>query len=99
MNDAEDFLTVIQGWTNVSMRPVFRHPTEKVIWHLTPAMREQCKRNHDQTPERLRDRGGLDWIETLWVVRGLKRGDDDQPSSADARRKLLESGVIELRKE
>lgn len=92
----EAFATVIQGWTDTSVRPVFHHPTERVIWYLTPAMREQCERNHSQTPERLRQRGGLDWIETRWIVLGEGWG-GEHPTSEECRRELLESGAVELR--
>jgi hypothetical protein len=32
------------------------------------AHRQQCKTNHSQTPERLRERGGLSWCELFAVL-------------------------------
>ena len=41
-----------------------------IPWHLIAPWEEQAKRNHDQTLERLAERGGLDTNEAYCVMRG-----------------------------
>lgn len=51
----------------------FHEPQGLVIpWsHFdTKEVREQCRRNHGQTPERLRERGGLSSRESMMVLTG-----------------------------
>lgn len=47
---------------------------EYFTWVPTAAHREQAKFNHGQTLERLRERGGVDWMELYWILKGLGWG-------------------------
>lgn len=47
------------------------HGGESVTWTPTAADREQARQNHDQTLERLRQRGGVDWGELEAILRGM----------------------------
>ena len=57
-----------------------------VPWSFVEPHREQAERNHDQTLERLNERGGLDPVE-LWAIvhkmNPFRRG-GNAPSLADA---------------
>ena len=42
---------------------------QRVPWDFVAEHRQQCLNNHDQTPERLAERGGLGVAEMVYVVR------------------------------
>jgi hypothetical protein len=41
---------------------------KKIPWDVIKNHEEQALKNHDQTLERLRERGGLSWVETACVL-------------------------------
>lgn len=42
---------------------------KRVPWEFVAEHRAQCLRNHEQTPERLAERGGLGVAEMVYIVR------------------------------
>lgn len=44
------------------------HTRESIPWEAIEPHREQAKRNHCQTLERLAERGGLTWREAYFVL-------------------------------
>jgi len=53
--------------------PVLKSPGDikSVPWDLVEPHREQAMKNHQQTLERLAERGGLAWCELFAVMNGM----------------------------
>ncbi len=47
---------------------------------------KQAEINHAQTLRRLAERGGLDWVEMDWIMRGVRWGTEDQHTVAHEQR-------------
>lgn len=61
-----------------------KKPSLKFIpWKMIEPHREQAKRNHDQTLERLAERGGLDPAELVAVLANRAFQNYDPPEAAD----------------
>jgi hypothetical protein len=65
-----------------------RHPDlpKSVPMALLSPHEKQAEINHAQTLQRLAERGGLDWIEMDWIMRGVRWGTEDQHTVAHERR-------------
>lgn len=63
---------------------VKRHPDlpKSVPMALFLPHEKQAQTNHGQSLERLAERGGLDWIEMDWILRGIRWGTEDQHTLA-----------------
>jgi hypothetical protein len=67
---------------------VKRHPDlpKSVPMLLLAPYEKQAQTNHAQSLDRLAERGGLDWIEMDWIIRGVRWGTEDQHTVAHERR-------------
>lgn len=71
-------------------------PKEYIPLDIVKAHEKQAIRNHGQTLERLAERGGLDWIEMLFVLEDKNCDFHTKLTEMFARTKVLE--MVNLKK-
>lgn len=71
-------------------------PKEYIPLDIVKLHEKQAIINHSQTLERLAERGGLGWVELLYVLKDERYDYKAQISEAEARLKVLE--IIDLQK-
>lgn len=82
MNEFKRFRVLV----NPSDRRRYPHWPQFVPWRLVEPHRDRALKNHDQTLERLNERGGLDPLELYAVIQNL---DWNQVKNLDANQCML----------
>jgi len=71
--------------------PIIRTmPQEYIPWDILVPHTNQVLQNHSQTLERLAERGGLSWLEVLWILEDKAWGGPPGLTTNEAKRIVLE---------
>ncbi len=65
-------------------------PQEYIPWDVLVPHEKRVLRNHCQTLERLAERGGLSWIEVVWILEDRAWGGPPNLHPDEAKRTVLE---------